>query len=101
MKVTSEAYSEKIKMTEEYKITLVPQDCSGRFFYRGKDYTTSAQAHSIIIDNIPYAIRQNSTNGEKLKEIVESHLDSLVKAVVGNGKLESPLTISLTLESDE
>lgn len=85
-------------MTVEYKITLIPILLDSAVFYKGKNYTTSAQKHNIELDGQKFYIREN--NSER-KDLLRGALGASLEQIVRMIKPSVPLTISLTLDEED
>jgi len=84
-------------MTDEYQIRLYPMTEGEKVIVDGKDFTTAAQNHNVVIKGQKYFVRQNPSGFSKdLIDAIEKNLDNLLTGI----KSGKSLTITISRETD-
>lgn len=94
----------------KYDLTLIPMEDGKLVIVDGRDYTSVAQRHNVILNGQKYYVRQNHEGDVRfISDFLESPLREAVKSLTGLETIEFALSpsprksgrIKITIEKSE
>jgi hypothetical protein len=68
----------------KYELTLIPMKEGQPVIVDGKDYTTAAKSHNVVLNGQRYYVRQNHEGNEVHIRYISSLLESQLEAIEGS-----------------